>query len=77
MSDYYGKCMQDISVNFNQNDYLYISPGVKIVKCVTFDHLVKFNDDFEIINFYYIKNINIKHTKKVFHNGTNSPYQDR
>ena len=77
MSDYNWKCLIDIWVNFIQNGSIYISPCDKIVKSVTFDHLVRFNDDFEIISFHYIKNNKSMHKKDIYKVSTFCLCQER
>ena len=66
MSDYNGKCLIHVRVNFIQIGSIYISSCDKIVKCVTFDHVLGFNDDFRRIDFYYIKNNKSMHMREIF-----------
>ena len=76
MSDYTKKCLIDIWINFIQTGSIHIYPCDKIVKCVTFDHVVRFNDDFERISFYYIKNNKIMHMKNIYKDRTFCIYQE-
>ena len=68
--------MIDIWVDFIQNGLVCIYSCDKIAKCVTLDHIVRFNDDFEIIHFYYIENNKSKLMKQFFPNSIFSLYQE-